>query len=80
MTVAYEAARAFALDGDGAAGPPVGFGVLLRSGVPAWLATWVPAATPVAAAPLPMIELPITVAGVQTELVVGRGLVTAHVK
>lgn len=36
----YEALRSVATGGDGSSAPPRGLAVLLRSGLPTWIATW----------------------------------------
>jgi hypothetical protein len=69
ITAAYEVLRAFAIGVQQDIHPPAGFGVLLRSGLPAWLAMWVDPPPPAVAEPVPAINLPTAVFALRPELV-----------
>lgn len=69
LVAAYELLRAFALGEPPAAHPPAGFGVLLRSGLPAWLALWRDTPPPPNDAAVSVLDRPTTVATLRSELV-----------
>lgn len=69
MTAAYEAVRAFVLDEGRGTDLSEGVGVIMRSGVPAWLALWAAAPPPAPPGRAQLAELPSVVAALHSELV-----------
>jgi hypothetical protein len=69
VTAAYEAVRAGALgEGTGTVSPG-GVGVIMRSGVPAWLAVWAAAPPPAAPGLSQPTDLPSVVSAYHSDLV-----------
>lgn len=68
ITAAYELLRAFAL-GTQQDHLPAGFGVLLRSGLPAWLALWRDTPPPANDTVVSVLDRPTAVVTLRSELV-----------